>query len=379
MSSALDESTDSTAQHPRLRVVVVGAGAMGRSWIRMLKTSLHGELVGLVDLDLPLARRTASEEGVDEAVVVGDSLLEVIAASYADAVINVTVPQAHRIVNETAMRAGIPVLCEKPLAETLPAAIQQVALADATGVLLMVSQSRRYYNHLNALRDAVQGLGDLGTITTDFFHEDHEPGFREEMQHPLLVDMSIHHFDQMRFVTGLEPVSVDCSAWNPSWSWYAGYASATATFELTGGARYVYAGSRCTPGLQTSWNGTWHVYGAAGAAFWDGDEEVRVDADAPLVIGDTEESIAGSLAAFAESIRTGRTPDNEVRDNIRSLAMVEAAALSAERGRRVIISDLLAASYVEAVETEKSADVRDHLASWASVEEGLLSGHWGSR
>lgn len=368
--------TDITAD--RLPVVVVGAGPMGRSWVRMLATSPHARLVGVVDLDITLAER-ATHEDPSAGAIFGTDLLDVVEKSGAAAVINVTVPRAHRVVNETALRAGLPVLCEKPLAETLPAAIQQVALADVTGGLLMVSQSRRYYNHLSALRGAVRELGALGTITTDFFHEDHEPGFREEMLHPLLVDMSIHHFDQLRYITGLEPVSVDCSAWNPSWSWFQGFASASAIFELTGGARYVYAGSRATPGLQTSWNGTWNVYGEKGSAFWDGDHEVSVVAEVPVELGEGYESISGSLASFVESVRTGVTPENEVRDNIPSLAMVEAAALSAERGTRVVISELLAESFDEALRTEKSEDVRERLAAWSSVDEGLSSGHWGSR
>ena len=66
-----------------------------------------------------------------------------------------TVPQAHRVVNEQALRAGLPVLCEKPLAPTVAEALRQVALADVTGGLLMVSQSRRYFNHLAAFRGAV--------------------------------------------------------------------------------------------------------------------------------------------------------------------------------------------------------------------------------
>ncbi|RZU63878.1 putative dehydrogenase [Microterricola gilva] len=379
MSISTESQEFAVESNERMPVVVVGAGAMGRSWIRMLASSPHARLVGLVDLDLPLAERAVLEEAAS-GVIVGTSLEEVVANSGAEAVINVTVPQAHRIVNETALLIGLPVLCEKPIAETLPAAIQQVALADVTGGLIMVSQSRRYFNHLSALRQAVSKLGALGTVTTDFFHADHEPGFREQMLHPLLVDMSIHHFDALRHITGHEPLSVQCSAWNPSWSWYASNASATAVFELTDGVRYVYAGSRCSPGLQTSWNGSWHVYGEHGAAHWDGDHHVEVDAEADITVDvpSDYENIAGSLAAFVESVRNNTTPENEIRDNIASLAMVEAAALSAASGERVVIADLLAASYAEAIATERRDDVRERLAAWGSVEAGLSSGHWGT-
>ena len=194
----------------RLPVVVVGAGAMGGEWLKMLAASPHAEPVGVVDLNLDLANTTVAALGLD--AVVGDSLAAVAERSGARGVINVTVPQAHRVVNEQALRAGLPVLCEKPLAPTVSEALRQVALADLTGELLMVSQSRRYFNHLAAYKRAVVQLGALGAVEARFFHEDHEPGFREQMAHPLLVDMSVHHFDMLRYLSADEPVSVRCFA-----------------------------------------------------------------------------------------------------------------------------------------------------------------------
>lgn len=363
----------------RLPVVVVGAGAMGSHWIRTLAASSHAEPVGIVDLDLDLARRAVVDAGVPDAVV-GASVPEVAERSGARAVVDVTVPQAHRPVNEAALRAGLPVLCEKPLGSTVAEALAQVALADLTGQLLMVSQSRRYFNHLAALRDVVAQLGPLGAVTAQFFHEDHEPGFREQMAHPLLVDMSIHHFDQLRYLTGDEPVAVRCTSWNPPWSWFAGDAAATAEFELRSGARFAYAGSRCTPGLQDSFNAEWRVYGERGAVLWDGDHEVRVEAEGVHAeVSDGPEQIEGSLAEFVGALRSGTTPQNEVRANILSLAMVEGAIRSSDLGgERVVLADLLESALAEAIEAERADDVRERMRSWPSAAEAIAAGAWGS-
>lgn len=363
----------------RLPVVVVGAGAMGREWLRMLATSPHAVPVGVCDLDLGLAASTVAALGLD-GVVVGSAVAEVAERSGGKAVINVTVPEAHRVVNEQALRAGLPVLCEKPLAPTVAEALRQVALADLTGGLIMVSQSRRYFNHLTAFRTAVGELGRLGAVHAEFYHADHEPGFREQMAHPLLVDMSIHHFDQLRYIAGDEPIAVRCSSWNPPWSWFAGHASASAEFELASGSRFVYSGSRATPGLQTSWNADWHVYAERGAAAWDGDSSVRVDADGVRVtIPDGREGIEGSLEEFVDSLRAGTTPQNEVRANVRSLAMVEAAIHSSERdGARVVIADLLEESLARAIADERSEDIAELLRSWTSAAEAVDTPAWGS-
>jgi predicted dehydrogenase len=377
-------NSSSNAPGNRLPVVVVGAGAMGGEWLRMLKFSPHAAPVGVVDLNVELAEATVAAIGLDGAVV-GASLVDVARRSGAQAVINVTVPQAHRVVNEQAMRAGLPVLCEKPLAPTVAEALRQVALADLTGELLMVSQSRRYFTHLAAFRQAVGALGTLGAVHAQFFHEDHEPGFREQMAHPLLVDMSVHHFDMLRYLGDDEPVSVRCSSWNPSWSWFAGDAAATATFELASGARFIYSGSRCTPGLQTSWNGDWHVYAEKGAATWDGDSIVEIDAVTADVEGpgfelvNRSEGIEGSLEEFVSSLRTGTTPQNEVRTNVLTLAMVEGAIRSSARGgESVVLADLLEESLAQAIADEQRGDVADLLRSWTSAADGIATPAWGS-
>jgi myo-inositol 2-dehydrogenase/D-chiro-inositol 1-dehydrogenase len=375
-----DRTARPSAPADRLPVVVVGAGAMGKEWLRMLARSTHARTVGLVDLDLELAAAAVESLGLD-GVVIGDSVADVAERTGAEAVINVTVPQAHRVVNEQALRAGLPVLCEKPLAPTVAEALRQVALADLTGGLLMVSQSRRYFNHLAAFRRAVGALGPLASVNAQFFHEDHEPGFREEMAHPLLVDGSIHHFDMLRSLAADEPVSVRCSTWNPPWSWFAGDASASAEFELASGARFVYSGSRCTRGLQTSWNADWRVYGEFGAAAWDGDGRVEVDAtvDHVVEIADGSEGIQGSLEEFVESVRSGRTPQNEVRTNVLSLAMVEGAVRSSERGgESVVLAELLEESLALAISGEQRDDVADLLRSWGSAAEGIATPAWGS-
>jgi myo-inositol 2-dehydrogenase/D-chiro-inositol 1-dehydrogenase len=368
-----------TTAGDRLPVVVVGAGAMGGEWIRMLAASPLAAPVGVVDLDVDLAASVAASVGLG-GIAVGASVAEVAERAGAEAVINVTVPQAHRVVNEEALRAGLPVLCEKPLAPTVAEALRQVALADLTGELLMVSQSRRYFNHLAAFRDVVGALGPLAAVHAQFFHEDHEPGFREQMEHPLLVDMSIHHFDMLRYFSLDEPVAVRCSSWNPAWSWFAGDAAATAEFELSSGARFVYSGSRCTPGLQTSWNADWRVYAERGAASWDGDDVVRVDADGIAVdVPDRSEGIEGSLGEFVSALRTGTTPQNEVRANVRSLAMVEGAIRSSERGgERVVVAELLEESLARAIADERRDDVAELLRSWTSAADGIATPAWGS-
>ena len=193
------------------------------------------------------------------------------------------------------------------------------------------------------------------------------------MAYPLLKDMAIHQFDLARDLIGSEPVSISCESFNPSWSWYAGDAAAEVNAEFGDGTRFVFSGSWCSPGLETSWNGSWRISGADGAALWDGDHvPVAQAADGtpiPAVVGTGPEEIAGSLAEFVAALREGSVPSGEVHSNIMSLAMVEGAVRSAQTRQRIVLGELLDDAYRQAVAAEQRPELAATLASWPSVHE----------
>jgi predicted dehydrogenase len=354
-----------------LRVVVVGAGRMARLWLRTIAASPHVDLAGVVDTEPAAAVRALAETGAGD-VPTGASLTALASAARPDAVIDVTVPESHLPVTLEALGLGLPVLGEKPLAATLAQALRLAAAAEVAGRLFMVSQSRRYHPHLFAFRDQAARMGRPGILTTEFFKDPHFGGFREAMDHPLLIDMAIHPFDTARWLLDAEPVSVHCEEYNPPWSWYAGAAATTAVFEMTGGSRYVFTGSWCSPGLTTSWNGAWRLSAEHGSVVWDGGGPATVEATAaagaaPAAGGAAgtvpAKGIAGALAEFVRALRTGDVPMGEVHDNVMSLAMVTAAVESAETGRRVRIDDLVDAALAEAVASSAGPE-RDALRAW---------------
>jgi predicted dehydrogenase len=345
---------------------------MGRAWLRVIGESPEVQLVGLADLDLDTARRSAADVGFTD-VAVATTLDELLGQVAADAVINVTIPEAHAEVSTIALLSGLPVLCEKPLADTLPAALSMIAAAEAGGQLLMISQSRRYGRNVEGLRELIARLGRLGLVACSVFKSPHFGGFREQMAYPLLKDMAIHQFDLARDLIGSEPVSIFCESFNPGWSWYAGDAAAEVNAEFADGTRFVFTGSWCSPGLETSWNGSWRISGAHGTALWDGDHPpVAQTADGtpiPAVVGTGPEEIAGSLAEFVTALRAGSLPYGEVHSNVMSLATVEGAVRSAQTGQRVALDDLLDDAYRQALVDEQRPALAAVLTSWPSLHD----------
>lgn len=328
----------------QLRAVLVGAGGMGRAWGRALAARSDVVVAGWVDLVTERAREAAAELRL-RGVAFDDDLVAAVGKASPDFVVDAAVPQAHAELTLACLRRGIPVLGEKPMAATMEEARLLVAASERTQTLFAVSQNRRYNRGLAAFRELVaEAVGGAGQITAEFYTGPVFGGFRDEMDSPLLLDMAIHTFDAARYVTGADPVSVFCSEYNPSWSWYQGAASAVAEFELTGGVRFGYTGSWCARGLHTSWDSSWRVLGPGGSAAWDGRDRITAElADASEPAGRLEvtpppipaEGIDGSLAEFVRALRGGQPPMSECHDNIRSLAMVMAALESSRTGRRV--------------------------------------------
>ncbi|MBN1370399.1 MAG: Gfo/Idh/MocA family oxidoreductase [Anaerolineaceae bacterium] len=336
-----------------LRAVLVGCGGISQTWLKPIGEIEGLEMVGLVDLRRETARERAAQFGL-EGVEIGDNLPVILDRTQPDIVFDCTVPEAHVDVTLEALGRGMHVLGEKPMADSMENARRMVAKAQESGKLYAVMQNRRYQAEIRALRDYLRSgeIGPLTTVNSDFFLGPHFGGFRDVMKHVLLVDMAIHSFDQMRFLTGAKPEAVYCKEWNPQGSWYSHGASAVAVFEMSGGLVYTYRGSWCAEGLMTSWECDWRLIGTRGTALWDGGEKLQAEwAEHPAggffaekhagVItpygGNQVGGHGGLIRDFVDCVREGRAPETVCTDNIQSLAMVFGALESAETGQRVEI------------------------------------------
>ena len=375
-----------SAERPA-RVIVVGAGSMGSWWAREVVASGVAELVGVADLVEGAPQRVIDQSGAEDpaAVAVGTDGVDLALELGADLIVNPTVPVAHHPITVKALHAGIPVLGEKPVTETLPEAISLLAHAELTGVPFMVSQSRRFFRQVRQLRSFVAAHGPT-VMTSAFFSLFTEmEGFRRTQDHPLLRDMGIHAFDTARYVLDADPVAVTARGTRPEWSVYHHDATVSATFEMSDGSLFAYHGTwnaRCLP---TWWNSEWRIGAQHGSATWDGtgapvvgtedeEETARLQAAIDAETAPEPDQIAASLVECVSALREGRTPMCEIHENVLSFAMVEAAVAAVERGERVEIDELLEQARVEAIAAEADEQAREIMRSWGSVREALVAG-----
>jgi len=184
------------------RVVLVGCGGMSAAWLKPAQQLPDLEIVALVDIRREAAEKRAAEFGLGEAFI-STSLTEALEKTEPDGVFDVTVPEAHTPVTLEALARGCHVFGEKPMADSMENARKMVAAAQKAGKIYAVIQNRRYDARIRRLRNflASGAIGRITTVNCDFYLGPHFGGFRDEMAHPLLVDMAIHTFDAARYIT----------------------------------------------------------------------------------------------------------------------------------------------------------------------------------
>ncbi len=332
-------------------ILLVGCGGMGRAWLKAIGENPRVKLAGVVDVRLEAAQAAARDFGLSPDLAF-TGLRQAITTVRPDFVCDITIPEAHCPTTVTALKMGVPVLGEKPLAASMAQARRMLKTSEQTKTLYAVSQSRRYNAIHRTFADLVRSgaIGRPTTINCDFYIGAHFGGFRDSMDSPLILDMAIHHFDLCRMITAADPVAVYAHEFNPAGSWYQGKVAASVIFEMSDGLVFTYRGSWCAEGCHTSWNGDWRVVGDHGTLLYAGDQPPRGQRvkpggktgfhneleEIPVTVAplkDTE--IRGALQEFLNALDGGPKPQGEVHDNIKSLAMVFAAIASSRSGRRI--------------------------------------------
>jgi predicted dehydrogenase len=328
------------------KVIQVGIGNMGGAWLSAVQNSQEVEFAGFVEINPDFIEQQSAKFQLNKSLMF-PSLEAALATVQADAILDITPPGIRPSVAQTAFAHKLPVLAEKPLADRFEVAQAIVQGAADHGVLYGVAQNYRYGAAIQTLKSVLENgeLGEIGFITVEFYKGPVFGGFRAEMSHPLIMDMSIHHFDLMRFLTDREPLWIHGQSWRPAWGWNRGEDSASLTLEFEGGIVVHYVGSWATTAKPTTWNGTWRIECENGVAWLEDDQVFMQKRVAPNT--DPASTIAVPLLTpehvsqdyllheFYESVALGKPFITTGQDNLHSLAMVFKTLESFQTGQRV--------------------------------------------
>jgi predicted dehydrogenase len=326
----------------RIRTIHVGVGGRGAWPLRLFhQETAHWQPVAVVDVSPKSLEEAAT---IEPAAAPYGTLEEALREQgrHADGVVVITPSALHGRYIRQALDAGKHVLVEKPFVHRLDEAQSLVDLAEARGLRLVVAQNYRWRPVVRTLRDllAERRFGAAGYGT--FVHHRFRPEPRAfTMPHSMLIEMSVHHFDDLRCIFG-EPQAITANSFNPPWSRYPGAAAVQALIEwqLLGDGPFTLAYT----GTFTSASDLFEcrVECAEAALLWDGaglatlagGRRDRQPIPLPVAERTSEQCVADAWRSY---ILDGVEPEISGRLNLGTLRMIEAAIRSSETGTRMTL------------------------------------------
>ena len=313
-----------------IRIALVGAGALGRRWSKVIAAQEGARLCAVVD---PLVGTATPPPPAAEweGLPASRSLAELGAVPLDAAVVTAFSP-AHAEAVRAALEHGLHVVVEKPFTTTLEDARALVAHAEARGRTLMVSQNYRFFPGVATLRELVRtgAYGRIRAVTGQFWCDWAGKPYQHAMQHVMALEMAVHHFDLVRALFDAEPAGGTVREWNPDPARFGGGGGLEALFEMNaphGAFPFVYSGSLVGRAKLTPWPGLWRFEFDRATLVVDtvagryGLYHATADGFHWLGSFGDEVSFAASFAHFVTSLRTGREPWSSGRDNLGTMTM----------------------------------------------------------
>ncbi|MBU7004486.1 MAG: Gfo/Idh/MocA family oxidoreductase, partial [Theionarchaea archaeon] len=315
-------------------------------WLKALEGSTSVNHAAMVDINEQTLARASSEFGGGKTATFTD-YVQAFEEVDADFALIVVPPFIHEEVATAAFDNGLHVLTEKPMAHDMGSARRMVEKSIDTSNVLMVSQNYRFRRWIRTARAYLE-TGKLGRISHCIISFRLNPDwgpFRQKMDDVLMIEMSIHHFDMMRYILNRDPVSIFARTWNPPWSWFNGDCATAISIDM-GGIPVLYEGSSVSFGSHTGWNGEWRIECERGSLDFDEVKGLRVTnfdegEDSIPQIDMPAEDQEYSLLEFESSLNEDRPPETNGPDNLKSLAMVFGAIQSKSSEEIVRIENLL--------------------------------------
>lgn len=327
-----------------LSVGMIGAGGIAQSHLQGIEVNDNIRAVAVMDIDAERARSTAAEYGARAYT----DLEGILKDPEVEAVHICTVHNAHADQVVAAAQAGKHVLVEKPMALSVADCDRMIAACEAAGVVLMVGQVMRYYP-VNQKIKALIAEGEIGAVghmirrRYSYFNPTKEgSGYR-----PWYIDVNVGGICVL-YCFG--PHEFDILPWYVNSPVVRMYAQGSESTELYRGQRDSYsmmmthkngAISTLTQTVvsHTSAHDT-HIIGGKGSMFLTNQSLTLNGKEVSFEANSNRAGMPNQIREFADCCLNGKTPDASGRSVRHTMAVIEAAKLSAERNAPVDLSEL---------------------------------------
>jgi len=337
---------------PKLRCLMIGAGGMAGAYVRHFfpQFAERVEIAALVEIRRDTLDSAGEFLGLPASSRFTD-LKEAFRQVEADFCTIVIPPAVHRDAILAAVERGMPILSEKPIADTWEACLDIYRAVTRAGLRMQVVQNYRYTTRIMTLKAALD-KGRIGRpnylvarFAADYRERNAWGAFRHEIAHSLLVEGSVHHFDQIRNLAGANCQTITGWEWNPGHPSFDGECCGLFMARMQNDLRAQYEGNCLEVGWQNSWHQEYYrLEGEEGALVLDRDGTVRLlqhsagQGLSTQELTPVRERYEGHLSVvdqFLTWMEGGPAPETVLQDNIQSAAMLFAAIDASRTGQTV--------------------------------------------
>jgi predicted dehydrogenase len=321
-----------------IRIAVVGLGPRGQDWVREVRKHPAFELAACVDIDEPALKKAAARLSIPPEQCL-TNLAAALDRDSCDAVIVATSVPNHIEPCELVLERGKAVMVEKPFTLCLSDSVKLVALAEQKGVPLIVAQNYRYMRSFRSARRLIDEgkLGSVGMVVCQYYRVPHAMAKSlQSLTNSTLWGASIHHLDAIRHMLGKRVTGVMAETFTLPWGRLPKGASLQLMLSFEDGARLLYSATYESSGHEffeggqefyirfVGERGTLHVF-QRWLMLCESGKLPRPVRRGPRKM--TEE--AALLNQLNAALLDHEQPDSSGRDNLQTMAVVEACLRSA--------------------------------------------------
>jgi predicted dehydrogenase len=336
-----------------LRVIHIGLGGRGSHWLDFVAQRSDVVSVACVDASRDILDKARTRPALKQSAFF-ESLDEALHAVPADFVLLATPSFLHAPQALQALNAGLAVLVEKPLGLNVREAATVVRRALEAGRPVAVAENFRFFQAERTLRafldSGVAGrIGNVVCVDRRDQSSRTQGSWVKSMAHPFLSEIGVHHFDAFRYLFGREPQAVTAMSYNPQGSDYDHEGGAHALLEFSNGLALQYTGTF----VASRYEYEMHIEAEHGdvksnrsQVWWRpaGKRSWGVISPQPLPPGEVlrypHAGMSTIFNQFSDALQKGSVPETSGADNLWTIAMVDAAILSAQENRKVRIAEV---------------------------------------
>lgn len=330
------------------KMIQVGTGGFGTYWLQTIipRVDSFARLVAAVDVNETALKNAEVIGGLPKEKCYTD-LRQALKENKADFVNVVVPPEYHEAVIDTALEAGLDILCEKPLGNDMEACVRIRNKVKAAGKKLAVTMSHRFEVEKQTVEALVKSgvYGEIDYIVSRLVMAGNKENCREDRAETLVSGALIHNLDTIRGICGCNAKTVyaNCRIGGPS-----NAPSGLVILEMENGVRAVLEESFANGVNHDGWSDEYLRVECREAAIEADHKMVTVKSDKgypmpvtariPLIESEYWDH-ALILSDFVKWLEGGKKPATEAEDNLQCCALVFAAIESIQSGKAVDVQD----------------------------------------